>query len=528
MKKILAAVTAAVMLAPAAAFAEVTDANIDEYTLYSFERGMPTGFNKTGGANTEIVPGYGQSDGAIQVTLGNGSATSSVQMPVYWISGKEYKISFYYKPLDGGSIETIRPLIYDAKKIYDFTEAAFGTERMTDAGGGWYYYSAVYDAGKKPFVTGAGTIELRTTRSNTADNSAYLLDDVIVEPVEGYSNVLFEENFNSAGTGVLSNFGVMTRTNTDTTTEIKTKPGDENDKYVEITGADTSNGAQAGIRNSDSNLFDVSNGTEYRLSFDAAGVSAGTYGKKMMWHLRGKTYVINTDDIALTANGSWNSYEYTFTADGDYAEQYIRPQLASSAAKNGTYAIDNIRLEEAVPGIDSAGIGEAKAGEEFTVDISGSEGLLYNYRIMTSADGINYITADYGTGVSSVSYTPEPADAGKYIKAVVTGYDETHAYNTVETEPKQVLGGAASAEFTSALGTELSGTVYQSEYDSAFAFIAAYDDTGRLLGISTAQPARGETAQLSLSVSEMPAKAKIAVFDSLADLNLLTEEATLQ
>lgn len=509
MKRIFAAVTAAVMLAPAAAFAAVTDAGIDEYTLYSFERGMPTGFNKPGGANTEIVPGYGQSKGAMQVTLGSGSATSSVQMPVTLNKGTAYNISFYYKPLDGGSITKVQPLVYDANKKYKFL-GDVSTEALID---GWYYYSTQYTpdkvSGNADHTDGEGTIELRTTRSNNEDNSAYLLDDVTVEPVEGYSNVLFEEDFEETSS--------MTAYDSNATVEVS--KDNSGNTYAKVTSIGKSATLAPRIKSKHNIKFET--GKTYDFTFDAFEIS--DYANvKCMWGMKDLTgtYFYNKDNETMSV-GKWKTFESEYTATQDN-ESYIFASAPSSF--KGSYAIDNIRLEEAVPQISSAVIDKAQVGEELAVTVTGDGGLNYKYRIMTSSDGTNYITAAYGENAKSIEYTPSAADAGKYIKAVVTGYDGNHAYNTVETEPVQVSGSGVS--FTSGLGTELTARVYQQEQDNAFAFIAAYDGSGRLIGIDTAVIKKGET-ELSLSVSEKPASAKAAVFDSLAELNLLTKEAEL-
>ena len=109
----------------------------------------------------------------------------------------------------------------------------------------------------------------------------------------------------------------------------------------------------------------------------------------------------------------------------------------------------------------------------------------------------------------------------------MTGYDGEHAYNTVEAVTKNKTTGAF-LEFTSGLSTELTGTAVQTKVDNAVAFMTAYDESGRLLSIDSAAVPNGETAELSLSLTETPAKAKLAVFDSLAELNQLTQEVTLQ
>ena len=508
MKKILtAALAAAMAFAPAAALADTTDASIDEYILYSFERGMPTGFNKTGAAETETDAGYGGSKGSIKVTLGSSQANSSVQMPVYWISGKEYKISFYYKPLDGGSIETIRPLLYDAKKKYDFTEAAFDTESMIPAGDGWYYYSAVYDTDNQ-FATGAGTIELRTTRSNTADNSSYLLDDVTVEPVEGYSNVLFEEDFEGSAMRVISY---------DTKCTVERISDKTGNRYAVVSSASQSPRAR-----SRENIEFKAN-TTYKFTFDVLGLSKNTDDTKCMWGIyRVSDYFYNNEKMSTS---EWRTYTVDYTPAEDIIN-YIFSTSQESVTK-ASYAIDNIRLEENVPQVETVSIsGTPEAGVSMDIAVSGDEGLMYKYRIMTSYDGVHYITVDYGTG-TDISYTPSAADTGKYIKAVVTGYDGEHAYNTVEAVTKNKTTGAF-LEFTSGLSTELTGTAVQTKVDNAVAFMTAYDESGRLLSIDSAAVPNGETAELSLSLTETPAKAKLAVFDSLAELNQLTQEVTLQ
>lgn len=508
MKKILAAALAAAMaFAPAAALADTTDASIDEYILYSFERGMPTGFNKTGAAETETDAGYGGSKGSIKVTLGSGQAYSSVQMPVYWISGKEYKISFYYKPLDGGSIKTIRPLLYDAKKTYDFTETAFGTESMIPAGDGWYYYSAVYDTDNQ-FATGAGTIELRTTRSNTDDNSAYLLDDVTVEPVEGYSNVLFEEDFEGSAMRVISY-------NTKCTVERDSDA--TGNRYAVVSSASWS------PRSRSREDIEFKANTTYKFTFDVLGLSGNTDDTKCMWGINSVSgYFYNNDKMSTS---EWRTYTVDYTPAEDITNYIF--STSQGSVTNASYAIDNIRLEENVPQVETVSIsGTPEAGVPMDIAVSGDEGLMYKYRIMTSYDGVHYITVDYGTG-TDISYTPSAADTGKYIKAVVTGYDEAHAYNTVEAVTKNKTTGAF-LEFTSGLSTELTGTAVQTKVDNAVAFMTAYDESGRLLGIDSAEVSNGEVVEFSLSLTETPAKAKLAVFDSLAELNQLTQEVTLQ
>lgn len=511
MKKILAAALAAAMaFVPAAALADTTDASIDEYILYSFERGMPTGFNKTGAAETETYAGYGGSKGSIKVTLGSGQANSSVQMPVYWISGKEYKISFYYKPLDGGSIETIRLLLYDAEKTYDFTEAAFGTEKMTPAGNGWYYYSSVYDAGKKPFTTGAGTIELRTTRSNTADNSAYLLDDVTVEPVEGYSNVLFEEDFEGS---------TMQVTNYNTQCTVERASDETGNQYAVV-----SSSSQSPRMRSRNNIEFKAN-TTYKFTFDVLGLSENTDDTKCMWGINSVSGYFYNNDNEKMSTSEWRTYTVDYTAAEDIANYIF--STSQGSVTNASYAIDNIRLEEDIPQVGTVSISDTpEAGVPMGIAVSGDEGLTYRYRIMTSYDGVHYITVDYGTG-TDISYTPSAADTGKYIKAVVTGYDEAHAYNTVEAVTKNKTTGAF-LEFTSGLSTELTGTAVQTKVDNAVAFMTAYDESGRLLGIDSAEVSNGEVVEFSLSLTETPAKAKLAVFDSLTELNQLTQEVTLQ
>ena len=510
MKKILtAALAAAMAFAPAAALADTTDASIDEYILYSFERGMPTGFNKTGAAETETDAGYGGSKGSIKVTLGSGQENSSVQMPVYWISGKEYKISFYYKPLDGGSIETIRPLLYDAKKKYDFTETAFGTESMIPAGDGWYYYSAVYDTANR-FATGAGTIELRTERSITDDNSAYLLDDVIVEPVEGYSNVLFEEDFEGSAMRVISY-------NTQCTVERDSDA--TGNRYAVVSSASQSPRARS------REDIEFKANTTYKFTFDVLGLSKNTYDTKCMWGINlVKDYFYNNGNEKMSTS-EWRTYTVDYTPAEDITNYIF--STSQGSVTNASYAIDNIRLEENVPQVENVSIsGTPEAGVPMDIAVSGDEGLMYKYRIMTSYDGVHYITTDYGTG-TDISYTPAAADAGKYIKAVVTGYDGEHAYNTVEAVTADKTAGAF-AGFTSGLSAELSGTVVQTKTDSAVAFMTAYDESGRLLGIDSAEVSNEEVVEFSLSLTETPAKAKLAVFDSLTELNQLTQEVTLQ
>lgn len=515
MKRIFAAVTAAVMLAPAAAFAAVTDAGIDEYTLYSFEDKNVSGYETAGGAEASTDAGFGGGT-ALKVTLDDGTESPSgykngaVKLPVTLNKGTAYNISFYYKPLDGGSITKAQPLVYDANEKYKFLDDV-GTEAPID---GWYYYSTQYTpdkvSGNVDHTDGEGTIELRTTRSNNKDNSAYLLDDVTVEPVEGYSNVLFEEDFE----------GTIGMTAYDSNATVEVSEDSSGNKYAKVTSIGESAKVAPRIKSKDNIKFET--GKTYDFTFDAFGISDDA-NVKCMWAMNGLTgtYFYNNDNEKMNV-GEWKTFESEYTATQD-KESYIFASAPSSF--KGSYAIDNIRLEEAVPQISSAVIDKAQVGEKLAVTVTGDEGLYYKYRIMTSSDGTNYITAAYGENAKSIEYTPSAADAGKYIKAVVTGYDGNHAYNTVETEPVQVSGSGVS--FTSGLGTELTARVYQQEQDDAFAFIAAYDDSGRLIGIDTAVIKKGET-ELSLSVSNKPASAKAAVFDSLAELNLLTAEATLK
>lgn len=510
MKKILAAVLAVMSFATVSALADTIDSSIDEYILYSFERGMPTGFNKTGAAETEISDGFGGSEGAMQVTLGSDQANSSVQMPVYWISGKEYKLSFYYKPLEGGSIETIRPLIYDADKTYDFTDQAFSIEQMTPVGDGWYYYSTVYDAGKKPFVTGEGTLELRTTRSNTADNSAYLLDDVIVEPVEGYSNVIFEENFEDSA---------MQVTNYNTQSTVEKTSDDSGNHYAVVSST-----SQSPRMRSRSNI-ELKANTDYKFTFDVLGISDNTNNTKCMWGINTVSGYFYNNDNEKMSTSEWRTYAVDYTPADDITNYIF--STSQGSVTNASYAIDNIKLEENIPQVDIVSIGDSpEAGIPMDIAVSGDEGLTYDYRVMTSYDGVNYITTDYGTG-TEISYIPSSADIGKYIKVVVTGYDGDHAYNTVESVTANKTSGAFVG-FTSGLSDKITGVAVQTKADNAIAFITAYDETGRLLGIESMPVSNGETAELSLSLSETPAKAKIAVFDSLNELNQLTEEVTLQ
>lgn len=517
MKRIFAAVTAAVMLAPAAAFAAVTDAGIDEYTLYSFEDKNVSGYATTaGGAKASADAGFGGGT-ALKVTLDDGTKSpdgyknGAVKLPVTLNKGTAYNISFYYKPLDGGSITKAQPLVYDANKEYKFLEAV-STEASID---GWYYYSTQYTPDKvssgADHTDGKGRIELRMTRSNNEDNSAYLLDDVTVEPVEGYSNVLFEEDFE----------GTSSMTAYDSNATVEVSEDSSGNKYAKVTSIGESATVAPRIKSKDNIKFET--GKTYDFTFDAFGISDDA-NVKCMWGMNGLTgsYFYNKDNEKMSV-GEWKTFESEYTATQDI-ENYIF--ASAPIGFKGSYAIDNIRLEEAVPQISSAVIDKAQVGEELAVNVSGDDGLNYKYRIMTSSDGTNYITAAYGENAQSIEYTPSAADAGKYIKAVVTGYDGNHAYNTVETEPVPVSGSGVS--FTSGLGTELTARVYQQEKDEAFAFIAAYDGSGRLVGIDTAVIKKGETEELSLSVSEEPASAKAAVFDSLAELNLLTAEATLK
>lgn len=513
MKRIFAAVTAAVMLAPAAAFAAVTEAGIDEYTLYSFEDKNVSGYETAGGAEASADAGFGGGT-ALKVTLDDGTKSpdgyknGAVKLPVTLNKGTAYNISFYYKPLDGGSITKARPLVYDANKEYKFLEAV-STEAPID---GWYYYSTQYTPDKvsdnADHTDGEGTIELRTTRSNNKDNSAYLLDDVTVEPAEGYSNVLFEEDFEGTASQV---------TNYNTKCKVETK-ADENGNHYAVVSSES----QSPRARSKTDIEFKAN-TKYRFTFDVLGLSENTNGTKCMWGINTVPGYFYNNASETMSTSEWRTFGVDYTPTSDITEYIF--STSQNGVKNASYTIDNIRLEEAVPQISSAIIAEAQVGEELAVNVTGDDGLNYKYRIMTSSDGTNYITAAYGENAQSIEYTPSAADAGKYIKAVVTGYDGNHAYNTVETEPVQVSGSGVS--FTSGLGTELTARVYQQEKDEAFAFIAAYDDGGRLIGIDTAVIKKGET-ELSLSVSKEPASAKAAVFDSLAELNLLTAEATLK
>ncbi|HIT86155.1 MAG TPA: carbohydrate binding domain-containing protein [Candidatus Ornithomonoglobus intestinigallinarum] len=517
MKRIFAAVTAAVMLAPAAAFAAVTDAGIDEYTLYSFEDKNVSGYETAGGAKASADAGFGGGT-ALKVTLDDGTGSpggyknGSVKLPVTLNKGTAYNISFYYKPLDGGSITKAQPLVYDANEKYKFLDVV-STEAPI---GGWYYYSTQYTpdkvSGDENHTDGEGTIELRITREGEGkDNSAYLLDDVTVEPVKGYSNVLFEEDFE----------GTSSMTAYDLNATVKVSEDNSGNNYAKVTSIGESAKVAPRIKSKHNIKFET--GKTYDFTFDAFGISDDAK-VKCMWGMDGLTgtYFYNKENEQMSV-GEWKTFESEYTATED-KESYI----FASAPRNfkGSYAIDNIRLEEAVPQISSAVIGKAQVGDKLDVTVSGDGGLNYKYRIMTSSDGKNYITVADGENVQSIEYTPSAADAGKYIKAVVTGYDGDHAYNTVETEPVQVSGSGVS--FTSGLGTELTARVYQQEKDNAFAFIAAYDGSDRLIGIDTAVIKKGETEELSLSVSDKPASAKAAVFDSLAELNLLTAEATLK
>ncbi len=514
MKRIFAAVTAAVMLAPAAAFAAVTDAGIDEYTLYSFEDKNVSGYETAGGAKASADAGFGGGT-ALKVTLDDGTGSpggyknGSVKLPVTLNKGTAYNISFYYKPLDGGSITKAQPLVYDVNKKYEFLDAV-GTEASID---GWYYYSTQYTpdkvSGDADHTDGEGTIELRITREGEGkDNSAYLLDDVTVEPVKGYSNVLFEEDFEGTASQV---------TNYNTKCKVETKVDENGNHYAVVSSESESPRAKSKTD------IEFKANTKYRFTFDVLGLSENTNDTKCMWGINKVSGYFYNNDSEKMSTSEWRTFGVDYTPTSDITEYIF--STSQSSVTNASYAIDNIRLEEAVPQISSAVINKAQAGEELAVNVTGDGGLNYKYRIMTSSDGINYITAACGENVKSIEYTPSAADAGKYIKAVVTGYDGNHAYNTVETEPVQVSGSGVS--FTSGLGTELTARVYQQEQDDAFAFIAAYDDSGRLIGIDTAVIKKGET-ELSLSVSDKPASAKAAVFDSLAELNLLTAEATLK
>ena len=515
MKRIFAAVTAAVMLAPAAAFAAVTDAGIDEYTLYSFEDKNVSGYETAGGAKASADAGFGGGT-ALKVTLDDGTESpggyknGSVKLPVTLNKGTAYNISFYYKPLDGGSITKAKPLVYDANEKYKFLDDV-STEASID---GWYYYSTQYTPDKvsnnADHTDGQGTIELRMTRSNNEDNSAYLLDDVTVEPVEGYSNVLFEEDFEGTASQV---------TNYNMNCKVETKADENGNHYAVVSSESQSQSPRARSKTD----IEFKANTKYRFTFDVLGLSKNTNDTKCMWGINTVQGYFYNNDSETMSTSEWRTFGVDYTPTSDITEYIF--STSQSSVTNASYAIDNIRLEEAVPQISSAVIDKAQVGEKLALTVTGDGGLNYKYRIMTSSDGKNYITVAYGEDAQSIEYTPSAADAGKYIKAVVTGYDGNHAYNTVETEPVQVSGSGVS--FTSGLGTELTARVYQQEQDDAFAFIAAYDDSGRLIGIDTAVISKGET-ELSLSVSDKPASAKAAVFDSLAELNLLTAEATLK
>ena len=514
MKKLLAAAlslsVAAVSFGLTAAAA---DSAITEYTAYPFESGMPTGFNKPGGANTALDEGFGNSKHSMKVVLGADQKLSSVQMPVYWISGKEYKISFYFKPLEGGTIQTIRPLLYDSnstKKAYAFTESAgIKVSDMKSVGDGWYYYSTVYNLSNTNFVTGSGTIEIRTTRSNYSDNSAYLLDDVIVEPVEGYSNVLFEEDFQGTTTKVQ---------NYNTASTVSVKKADNN-SYAEVVSTSTFPRMR-----SKSNIEFKAN-TKYRFTFDVLGVSDNTNDTKCMWGINTVSGYFYNNDAEKMSTSEWRTYTVDYTPSEDITNYIF--STAQSDVTNAAYAIDNIKLEEAVPKINSVTADNSpEVSVPMNISVDADAGLTYKYRIMTSSDGEHYITVSSGNG-TRIEYTPSAADTGKYIKVSVTAYDTNHAYNTVETVSENKVKGAF-LEFTSGLSTTVKGSIIQTKTEKAAAFITAYDETGRLIGISRAEASNGIVAELALSMTEMPSKAKLAVFDSIQSLNRLAAEVTLQ
>lgn len=537
MKRLIVAIIAAAMMFAGMniSFAEEIISPASNYTVYAFETGMPTGFNKTGGANTALDEGFSGSNNSLKITLGP-NANSSVQIPVYWSVNREYRISFYFKPLDGHTLQTIRPLMYDAgdetgqNKKYDFTEPAVAIENLTSAGNGWYYYSAVYNTGKKPFAAGKGTIELRTTRSNTSDNSAYLIDDLIVEPVKGYSNIIFEENFEDAQEGAkVSAESCQFTEYQDGASVIKKDESDTSiNKYVEITGVNGNSSIQS------IESFSVEEGKEYKLSFSAKAV-ANTTDAKIMWHLKNCSYAVNDDAIKLS--DTWQNYSKVldFSRKGSTlytAVQSIRAQLGSSKAAGGTFALDNIKIEinEIVPCVDKVEVsGAPSVGKELTATLIGGEGLKYIYKVVTVDDNGNEAIAARGTAASNIiTYTPKESDEGKSIKFIATAYDDNHDYNTVKSEATvKVENQKTLLRFTSALGETITGEAVQYEYENAIAFMSVFGADGRLIGIKFAAVPKGELTRLSVTLTKTPTKAKLAMFDSIKNLESIAKEVTL-
>lgn len=514
MKKLTAVILTAAMTLAAVntSFAEDAVSPVNDYTVYAFETGMPTGFNKTGGANTSLGEGFSNSVNSLKVTLGAGSANSSVQIPVYWTEGREYKISFYFKPIEGHTLQTIRPLIYDVNKLYDFTEPAVNIENLTSVGDGWYYYSAVYNAGKKPFATGKGTIELRTTRSNVSDGSEYLIDDLVVEPVEGYSNVLFEEDFENAALKVQ---------NYNTSSSVAVKE-DGTNHYGEISSAS----ASPRMRSKANIAF--KSGAKYRFTYSVKGISDNTNNTKVMWGINSVSgYFCNVDTDKMSTS-EWKTYSIEYAPPADYTNYIF--STSQGSVTNAAYALDDIKLEEIIP--QAAGVsvsGKPEVGETLTATITGDAGLKYIYRAVTVDDNGNEAIAARGTLASNViTYTPKESDAGKTIKFIVTAYDDNHDYNTVKSEATaKIENKKTSLKFTSPLGTTITGEAVQYECESAVAFMSAFDADGRLIGIKYVTVPNGEKKELSLTLAKTPALTKLAMFNSVKTLDSVVREVTL-
>lgn len=526
MKKITVAIIFAAIscFSAAGASAEVTD---QDYTVYSFESDSLPTCNKTGGVKTELVPGALGSGGAMRITLsgtdGN-RANGSVQMPVYLQKGIEYNISFYYKPESNGSITTIRPLIFDANKKYKFLDN-ITTANMTPLEDGWYYYKTTYTpddvSGASTYTDGFGTFELRMVRGDDTDNSSYLLDDIIIEPANktGYKNVLLDEDFN---TGRMNTFTAYSA-NSRTTVKQKT----EGDYYAEVTGTTK----LTGIKSNNDNYFDMAEGKTYRMSFDVMGCDDKTNGAKIMWILKDTTYAVNVSQLTVIKD-TWKSYTAEFTVKDNKSDQNISSRLGNSMGENGTYALDNIKLEEVMPQLDSVNVtGDLKPSAAVTANVSADTGITkYIYKVLTSSDQQNYTVVANGVSDSpEISYMVQDEDAGKYIKFEVTGCDDTHVYNTAECISETVVEGTqkTSMSFIGGIGTKVTAEFIEYEYDSAVAFVTLYDADGKLIGINSQTLQKGVKAELSAIASQAPAKAKIVMFDSIKTLNQILPEQSL-
>ena len=96
MKKLMILIAVLFSVSATCVYAKVTP---EDYTVYTFEDGLPQNINRTGGAKTAVTAGHGGSKGAMEVTLATSAesgnyANGSVQLPVYLSKGTEYKISF--------------------------------------------------------------------------------------------------------------------------------------------------------------------------------------------------------------------------------------------------------------------------------------------------------------------------------------------------------------------------------------------------------------------------------------------------